>query len=1064
MRILYIFFATLLLHFFTITPICAFSFWNTLDYITQEKDYLYVRNMAKSMQQSVANLPMDKSEVVSRLKDSTALSQWLQEPTGKFGDLYQEQMKNQFKELDYIHSWTIYNEHKAVLLSQGERLPVETISDQVEIHLSGFSIPLYKNDKLLGYAQAKWNLFLPSQLPTISNASTSVASLWFNEQKKVIGKIPNSFQNFVEDNSYKGIQNGRKKDLRFYSVGIDNHVVVFLYSAASYSFYIWRMGIYLFILMSLILIYFLLQKYLKQNAKTQLYSWADEKLEAIGIEQETFNPNNPSHSILLEKEKTEQVTAKSFLEPTGSSIEEQSGLSNDFEKTSLQQNDKNKKSSIEETTATGLEAITAPTQQSSNALESDKEKQNKKTIESQNYLKKDSTAKVATEHVSDTLEKPKESKKEKAKGKKKSKEKRTSPTTTIEKTELDIKNIRKPSFLTVGLKLNLVVSFILIFFLVGVTLIATYFFQNDSITRIQETVSDKSRVLALKVQEDVRSIQSESKLISLTFDLSTALLSKQKQDPSAYRQQLLEQNQDIFYVAAVRVQNNNIIVAEDVINQKLVRKSFSNIPNFRSPLQNESLFLEKATTPNLLISNVSAIFNTPVLSASMPFIIGNDGNVQVALIVFFSMEVFVQGLEAYSQYLSYIVNERGELVGHPDSNLLVNRISFAKDEIVRKALTSPVNNLQTSYFDENKIERIGSFSKIPLADLSVVTSIDKQNALKAVNRLAWRNSLITLAALFFSMMVIYLFARSLTVPVRRLVAASNKISKGEYNINLQSKSGDEIGLLTDSFLSMAGGLQEREKMKEAFGKFVNKEIADMAMKDEIKLGGERKNVAVFFSDIRSFTAISESMEPEQVVEFLNEYMTAMVECVNATNGIVDKYIGDAIMAVWGTPISHGNDTENAINGALMMRQALIKFNDGRGGPGKPVIRIGCGINSGPVLAGQIGSSSRMEYTVIGDTVNLASRVETLNKPFGTDILISSDAYELVKDIFAVEKMKKIKVKGKSEPQQIYAVLGRKDDPHCPNSMIEVRDLIGIPQVDVSKVDADKDEVKYEISE
>lgn len=626
------------------------------------------------------------------------------------------------------------------------------------------------------------------------------------------------------------------------------------------------------------------------------------------------------------------------------------------------------------------------------------------------------------------------------------------------------KDTNKTGFFTVGLKLNLAVSFILIFFLVGVTLIATYFFQNDSITRIQETVSDKSRVLALKVQEDVRSIQSESKLISLTFDLSTALLSTQRQNPSAYRQQLLEQNQDIFYVAAVRVRDKGITLAEDVINQKLVRKSFPNIPNFRAPIQNETLFYEKAILPNLLISNVSGVFNTPVLLASMPFIIGNDGKVQVALLVFFSMDVFVQGLEAYSEYLSYIVNERGELVGHPDPNLLLNRISFAKDEMVRKALTSPVNNLQTSYFDEDKIERIGSFSKIPMGNLTVVTSINKKNALKAVNRLAWRNSLITLAALFFSMMVIYLFARSVTVPVKKLVAASEKISQGEYQLDLKPKSKDEIGVLTNSFVSMAGGLQEREKMKEAFGKFVNEQIADMAMKGEIKLGGERKDVAVFFSDIRSFTAISESMEPEQVVEFLNEYMTAMVDCVNATHGIVDKYIGDAIMAIWGTPISHGNNTENAVNGALMMRDALLKFNEGRGGPGKPIIKIGCGINSGPVLAGQIGSSSRMEYTVIGDTVNLASRVETLNKPFGTDILISSDSYELVKDIFAVEEMKKIMVKGKSEPQQIYAVLGRKDDPNCPKSMVEVRDLLGIPQIDLSKVDADKDEVKYEISE
>jgi adenylate cyclase len=227
-------------------------------------------------------------------------------------------------------------------------------------------------------------------------------------------------------------------------------------------------------------------------------------------------------------------------------------------------------------------------------------------------------------------------------------------------------------------------------------------------------------------------------------------------------------------------------------------------------------------------------------------------------------------------------------------------------------------------------------------------------------------------------------------------------------------------------------------------------------------GRERKTAAIFFSDIRSFTAISEKLQPEEVVEFLNEYMTRMVACVNDTHGNVDKFIGDAIMAVWGTPVSFGNDTENAINGALMMREALIDFNKGRGSEKKPIIKIGSGINTGPVIAGQIGSHDRMEYTVIGDAVNLASRIESLNKPFGTDILISEDAYKLVRDIFKVEPMQKIKVKGKTAPQQIYAVIGRKDDPKCPASLNAVREMLGIPVPDLSRVDADEKEEKFEV--
>jgi len=155
---------------------------------------------------------------------------------------------------------------------------------------------------------------------------------------------------------------------------------------------------------------------------------------------------------------------------------------------------------------------------------------------------------------------------------------------------------------------------------------------------------------------------------------------------------------------------------------------------------------------------------------------------------------------------------------------------------------------------------------------------------------------------------------------------------------------------------------------------------------------------------------------------------------------------------------------NAIEAALAMRAELIRFNAGRGGDKKPVIRIGCGINTGPVLAGQIGSEERMEYTVIGDPVNLASRIETLNKPFGTDILVSEDSYLLVKDAYHAVPMQKITVKGKKDPQQIYAVLGRAGDSKAPQTLEELRVILGTKEQPFRrrKDDLHEEEVKYEI--
>ncbi len=281
-------------------------------------------------------------------------------------------------------------------------------------------------------------------------------------------------------------------------------------------------------------------------------------------------------------------------------------------------------------------------------------------------------------------------------------------------------------------------------------------------------------------------------------------------------------------------------------------------------------------------------------------------------------------------------------------------------------------------------------------------------------------------------------------------------------MDIRRTGSDEVGDLTDSFVKMGIGLGERERIKDAFGKFVNKELADKVLRGDLKLGGELVTAPVFFSDIRDFTSISEKMEPEEVVEFLNEYMTKMVDCVNRTSGVVDKFIGDAIMAIWGTPVSTGNDTESAINCALMMRKTLLEHNEGRGSAKKPRIQIGCGINTGPVIAGQIGSHERMEYTVIGDTVNVASRIESLNKPFGTDILISQDSCKLVEGIFNTVAMQKIMIKGKSRPQQIYAVLGRKDDPGAPKTIAALRKLLGIKAPSMKGFDPNQKEEKYEI--
>ncbi len=196
------------------------------------------------------------------------------------------------------------------------------------------------------------------------------------------------------------------------------------------------------------------------------------------------------------------------------------------------------------------------------------------------------------------------------------------------------------------------------------------------------------------------------------------------------------------------------------------------------------------------------------------------------------------------------------------------------------------------------------------------------------------------------------------------------------------KTGDELEALASGFNTMVDGLKERDKLRTTFGKYMTASVMEHLMAGKVALGGESLEVTILFTDIRSFTTLSEKMDPQQLVGLLNEYFTEMVGIVMEMDGVVDKYIGDAIMAVFGAPVPKPEDAVNAVRAAVHMRRALQHLNNRLAERGIPPLRTGIGIHTGPVVAGNIGSERRMEYTVIGDAVNLASRLESNTKDLG----------------------------------------------------------------------------------
>ncbi len=624
-------------------------------------------------------------------------------------------------------------------------------------------------------------------------------------------------------------------------------------------------------------------------------------------------------------------------------------------------------------------------------------------------------------------------------------------------------NIALSSY-TITRKLLLIISIIILVSLSVIISLATYFFKKDGITRIEENTLE---VVGIQANNIISKFISTSKNLKLLGD---ELISNKSE---RFEKLFFENESEILYVGIYKKENGELKLIKKIINnytQGLNEKE-SNL-SFDKIITTHQEDFFSSIEGGTLLRNFSDEYPTPIIGMSIPF---EEINSEKSIILcFLKLSSILESFQTSGITKTVLVDEKGNILASPNQEDIINKVNLSNLEIFKALDTSKSNiPLKMEFKDSNGIEFIGSYKKLGFSGGGLITIVEKDKALEEVYAIQRRNIYLMIAVLMFAIIIVYVFANSLTKPILKLVTAARQIESGNYHVNLPIPSKDEVGVLTHSFNSMSKGLDEREKMKDAFGKFVNKELAEMAMKGEIKLGGERKYCAIFFSDIRSFTSISEKLEPEEVVEFLNAYMTEMVNCVNRTNGIVDKFIGDAIMATWGALKQDDNAVENSINGTLMMREALLRFNKGRGSDKKPIIKIGCGINSGYVISGQIGSNERLEYTVIGDAVNLASRIESLNKPFGTDILISEEAYSKVDTIFNVEKMQTIKVKGKEEAQTIYAVLGRKDDPTCPKTLKELREIIGIEMDEEDKTvskkkgkksSAEEKEVKYEILE
>lgn len=683
----------------------------------------------------------------------------------------------------------------------------------------------------------------------------------------------------------------------------------------------------------------------------------------------------------------------------------------------------------------------------------------------------------------------------------------------------------------IGVKLIAIISTLVVISMGLITFLVSYYVTKDTRANAETTNFTLNSRTASDAENRINSVVSNVSLFCDLFD-----------DPS-------KSHEELVLDAAKFFDRNSEIAAIGFLSRD---KIFTNTAFFvtkdistdlvKAYIDSEAEAIDQAKNGVVCVENASPFFMNPVISIFYPIVIGSDTEIVVAI---FSSEKLSESISTGRINETFLVNDKGIVLIHPDSSVMMQAGDLSDNKFVAMVIGNNSSGMQQSYVDADDEEYFAACQKISTGNCRVITQVKTSVILAAINATTRRNIALTIAILSVAIVIIWIFAKTLSVPLDRLTAVTEEINKGNFNTHLFDKLNvkrtDEIGILNRS-------TKAEQDILNTVTSLTNKGVTKAIVRKEIDFEPHLKDITVFFSDIRGFTAVSDSFNKRfgeksaaEIISFLNDYMSRMVNCISITGGVVDKFEGDAIMAAWGVLRDDNlayeempddnekkqelkehhekhvkSDALNAIKASCAMRYALMKYNKDADSytklhknkplaSWKPHIRIGCGLNSGRATVGFMGSNEKMEFTSIGDAVNLASRTESSNKLCGTDILIAEATYNILKTDYircknnnytlkdenleneiVVEKIPvSFEVKGKgrqhfygvvnmpnfnikkffavSEPEfEIDADCEKAIGPKGPQNLSEVRIMLGIPEPDFASVNLDAEENKINI--
>lgn len=472
--------------------------------------------------------------------------------------------------------------------------------------------------------------------------------------------------------------------------------------------------------------------------------------------------------------------------------------------------------------------------------------------------------------------------------------------------------------------------------------------------------------------------------------------------------------------------NNDDIIAVISDDAELYNYNYLNSSGIKESKIQEAIRVNKASANRAkygktCVKNVSHILGqrTAVLFAPL-------GDKKYCSIVF-AINSFDDICLGKSDYVSYIVDKKGFILAGIDPQYVLTNQNLCDDPVVKNYLNTEGEKEHLEFTVDEKT--YGVLTETKNGEFAVITTYSISDSSKLTMFVSTEIICLTVVIIVVTMIFIWGLGRRVSTCSKALTEASKKIAHGDFNLNLKSKSRDELGTLTRAFDDMAKSLIIRDKAKRALGRFADESLEEKVLSGELKLDGENKFSTVMFIGIRNFNSLSKRFRPEELVAFLNNYYSLVEKVISECGGYIDKVMGDTLMATWGTPVSSGTpkqDAINSVNAALKLKTAIIDFNVELEVSGKPRVTVDCGLNTGSVVSGELGSDKNKSYTCIGPLVSVSADVEKLNVKYESSILITESTYNLVNEFVKVEEKHALYDSETEESIKLFSVTGIKD--------------------------------------